>query len=61
MHLINTRNELDKVVIVGGSNNSGVWGRSPQPLDANGGSGADPLTLRRFLEFFFFFRKNTHF
>jgi len=33
---------FDKVVIVCESNNAGVWGRSPQPPEANGGS------LRRF-------------
>jgi len=40
--------ELYKAVIAGGSNNSGIWGRSPQPPEANGGSGAE---LRRFLQF----------
>jgi len=37
-----TRNKLDKVVIVGGSNNAGVWRRSPQSPEANGGSWAEP-------------------
>jgi len=30
------KHELDKVVIVGGSNNAGVWARIPQPPGANG-------------------------
>jgi len=30
----------------------GVWGTRPQPPEANRGSGADPPTLRRFLQFF---------
>jgi len=47
-----TREELDKVVIVDGSNNAVVLGRSLQPPEANGGLGADPPTLRRFLQFF---------
>jgi len=29
----------------------GWWGWSPQLLEANGGLGAEPLTLRRFLHF----------
>jgi len=28
------RNELDKAVIEGGSNNAGIWGRNPQPPEA---------------------------
>jgi len=36
------RMEPYKVVIAGGSNNAGVWVLSPQPPEANGGSGADP-------------------
>jgi len=39
------------VVIAGGSNNAGV-GASPQLPEANGGSEAEPPTLRRFLQFF---------
>jgi len=35
------------------SNDVGVWRRSPQPLEANGGSGAKYPTLRRFLQHFF--------
>jgi len=31
----------------------GVWGRSRQPLEANGGLEAEPPTLRRILLFFF--------
>jgi len=31
------RNEVDKVVIVGGSNNEGVWGQSSKPAEVNGG------------------------
>jgi len=38
------RNELDKAVIVGGSNNAGVWEQSLQPPEANRGSGA-PETI----------------
>jgi len=33
--------ELDRVAIVGGSNITVVWGRSPQPPEANGGLGAE--------------------
>jgi len=51
------RKELDKVVIADGNNNAEVWGRSLHPPEANGGSGAEPLTLRRFLHF----SPNTHF
>jgi len=47
--LFSKYNELDKVVIVGGSNNARVWGRSPQPPKTNGGSET------------FFSKKNTHF
>jgi len=50
--ILTLENELDKVVIVGRSNNAGVWGRNPQPPEANGGSGAEPSMLRRFLQFF---------
>jgi len=32
-----TRNKLDRVVIVGGSNNAGGWGRRPLPPETNGG------------------------
>jgi len=35
-----------------GSSNSGFWGRSPQPPEANGGLRALPPTLRRFFVFF---------
>jgi len=31
---------------------SGVWGRRSQPPEANGGSGAEPPTLRRFYSLF---------
>jgi len=31
-----------------GNNNSGVWERSSQPPEANGGLGAEPPTLRQF-------------
>jgi len=49
---------FDKVVIVVGRiYNAGVWGRNPQPSEANGGSGAEPPTLRRFT----IFSKNTPF
>jgi len=48
------RNELDEIVIVGESNNAGVW-ESNFWRD----SGAEPQTLRQL--FYFFFPKNTHF
>jgi len=51
-HLVLEMN-FDKVVIVGESNNAGVWGRSPQQPEANGGSEADPPTLRRFFTSFY--------
>jgi len=35
------------------SKNLGVWGRSPQPPEANGDLGAEPPTLWRFFLFFF--------
>jgi len=47
------RNKLGKAVIVGRSYNAGV---SPE---ANGGSGTEPPTLRRY--FTVFSKKNTHF
>jgi len=47
-----TRNELDKVVIVGGSNNAGVWRLSPQPPEVNGVLEAEPPTLRQFFTVF---------
>jgi len=50
-HLVREMN-FDKVAIVGGSNNAGVWGRSPQPPEANRGSGTEPLTLKRFFTSF---------
>jgi len=40
------RNELNRLAIVGGSNNVGVWGQSPQLPEANGDSGAVLPTLR---------------
>jgi len=52
-HFYSRRNEFDKVVIVRGSDNAGVWGWIPQPLKANRGSEAEHSTLRRFLQFFF--------
>jgi len=33
-------------------NKAGVWGQSPQPLEAKRGSGAEPPTLRRFYSIF---------
>jgi len=51
MHLALETN-IDKVVIVSGSYNVGVWGRSLQPPEANWGSGAELPSLRRFLLFF---------
>jgi len=53
------RNEFDKVVMIGGSYNTGVWGRIPHPPEENGASRAEDPTLRRFLQFFF--PKNTNF
>jgi len=49
---------LDKSISVSGSNNAGVWGRSPQPLEAKGGSGAEPPGAAAILQSFL---KNTHF
>jgi len=46
------RNEVDKVLMVGGSNNAGHWRRSSQPPEANGGSGAEPPTQRQCFTFF---------
>jgi len=43
---------FDKLVIVGESNNAGIWGWSPQPPEVNGGSGAESPMLRRFLTIF---------
>jgi len=37
-----------KATAVGKSNNAEVWGRNTEPLEANGGSGAEPPTLRRY-------------
>jgi len=40
---VNATSFLSKITVTGdGSNNSGVWGRSPQPPEANGGLGAEP-------------------
>jgi len=41
MHDLALEMNLTKV-IVGESNNAGVWGWSPQLPEANGGLGADP-------------------
>jgi len=46
--------KLRCVEILCTENNKGVWGQSPQPPEANGSSGAEPLTLRRFYSCFFF-------
>jgi len=43
----------DQAILVGGNNNTGVWGQSPQLPEANGGSGAEPPTLRRFYSFLY--------
>jgi len=51
MHLALETNSI-RVVIAGGNNNAGGWGRSPQPPEANGGSEAESPTLKRFLQFF---------
>jgi len=39
-----------------GSNNLGVWRRSPQPPEANGGLGEEPPMLRRFSSLFIFLK-----
>jgi len=39
--LFSAKNELDKVVIVGRSNNAEAWRQSFQPLKENGGLGAE--------------------
>jgi len=50
---VSTTNVFKKITVTGdGSNNSRVWGRSPQPPETNGGLGAEPPTLRRFFSFF---------
>jgi len=41
-----------KAIAVGECNNAGVWGRIPQPPEANVGSGAEFTTLQRFYSFF---------
>jgi len=46
--VFSTPEGVNQAILVGGSNNTGVWGRSPQPLKANRGSGAELPTLRRF-------------
>jgi len=47
------RNELNKVVIVGGDNKVGVWRRIPQPPEASGNLGAEPCTdTATILQFF---------
>jgi len=51
--LISTRNDLNKVVIVGRSNNAEVSGQIPYLPEANKGSETEPPTLRRFWQFFF--------
>jgi len=43
---------FDQTMLVDGSNNTGVRGRSPQLPEANGGLEAKPLTRRRFYSFF---------
>jgi len=47
---------VDKVVIIGESNNAEVWGRSPQPPEENGGGASDAEAI-----FYSFFQKNAHF
>jgi len=50
---VSATNAFEKITVTDdGSNNSGVWGRIPQPLEANGGLGAPPPTLQRFSSFF---------
>jgi len=52
MKAFSARHELDKVVIVGESNNAGVWGWNLRPPEANRDSGANPPTLKRLLQHF---------
>jgi len=55
---VSATNAFEKVTVTGDeSNNSGVWRRSPQPLEANGGLGAE---LQR-CENFTLFSKNKAF
>jgi len=46
-------NEVDKVAIISESNTAGIWGQNRQSPEANGGSGADPPTLRRYFTIFY--------
>jgi len=52
-NVVSATNAFENITVTGdGSNNSGVWEQSPQPQEANGGLGAEPLTLQRFSSFF---------
>jgi len=44
---------FDKSISVSGSNNAGVWGRSPQTPEANGDSEAEPPGASAILQTFF--------
>jgi len=45
---LTAKNDLDKVVIVGESNDAGVWRRSPQPPEAKGGLEAETIFTKFF-------------
>jgi len=47
------KTHFDKSISVSGSNNAGVWGRSSQLPDANGGSGAEPPDAAAILQLSF--------
>jgi len=52
----NSRNGGERgyqAILVGGNNKTGVWGQSPQPPEAKGGSGTEPPTLWRFYSFLY--------
>jgi len=46
------KSERCSIVKLSESDNSGIWGRSPQLPEANGDLGAEPPTLWRFFHFF---------
>jgi len=57
---VSTTIAFEKISVTGdGSNNSGIWGQSHQPPEANEGLGAEPYTPRRFFQIFF--QKIKHF
>jgi len=46
---VGATNAFEKITVTGDrSNNSGVWGRSPQPPEANGGLGAAAAIFQNF-------------